>query len=528
MSINGVYDPISNYSLVAINKWPDRTGNHKTVGGGLTANQCASVCDGDSSCEGFYSSSIDCQTYSGINITGLHDVSDTGASTYKKIKQQFLGSGKYIGAPVQVAGCGGGCNNDPSSGSFGISNGARRPVVPNTNGHGSCGGFNGYGGWAGWDLGFGPGMPGNGCPERFDISMCPANLGIPTGGSYVDANGGAGFDSSGKLYTSCTYNTLNWPALITNSTQFNEDLGTQLLTAKSWIQAKNDYCTSSDSVISSRPCQAWFANPAAGISYNQAKMAVCSDIKLVPDWGKNVGCVNAVNNVMNNPNSPQGDVSAAEAMINAYCITGSANQKLKICACVNVIQNKISGCTANPTLPGCDGIAKKISILNQKGAQIIIDELKPYCACDECQQAANGNDGTVIAQQQGPQGECNVGINACFSQNTIGSMSGGNFNASCNITTGAGTGGATGGKGATGGTSGGTGGTSGGGGTTGGTGGGGTTGGTSGGTGGTSGGGGTSKTTYEIICVVIVCLCLILFLIGIFFTMKNSKVSQGS
>jgi hypothetical protein len=287
------------------------------------------------------------------------------------------------------------------------------------------------------------------------------------------------------------------------------------------------YCTVSDAIMSTSRCISWFGKPEAGITYNQAKMAVCSDIKLVPDWGKNTGCVNAVNNAIKSSSAT--DVALAEPMINAYCASNSSSP---VCACVNAVTRQISGCTANPSLPGCNNIKQKIDALGKQGA-VISGQLKAYCACDDCQKAANSSDGTIIAQIPT---ECTTGINACFSTVNVGNMSGGNLNAQCSIlipdkpTTG----GATGGKGATGGTSGGGGTTGGGGGTTGG--GGGTTGGgggTTGGGGGTTGGGttggtsggGTSKTTYEIICVVIVCLCLILFLIGIFFTMKNSKVS---
>jgi hypothetical protein len=67
------------------------------------------------------------------------------------------------------------------------------------------------------------------------------------------------------------------------------------------------------------------------------------------------------------------------------------------------------------------------------GGQFLGATLKPFCACDQCKQAQSGTDDTMIGQ---PGESCTDSINACFSQVTVGEMTGGTIDASCNITAG--------------------------------------------------------------------------------------------
>ena len=529
---NSVYKPNDNYVNIAMGKWPDRTGSLKQAGTpGTTLAQCQAICDGDTRCNGFFydtaGNGAGCQTYSGTNFNALHSDCPPTAGTWAKKYQIPTAPGKYIGAAVRVGGCCGGDAQNPASFPFATANGARQPATPNTNGRGSCGGFNGYGGWNGWDMGFdNHSTCCNGCPEKFDTSMCPINLGTPTDGKFVGAPAGA--DGAG-VYTQCNYSAVDFTKLIVNSTQFDETKGKQLLSDSSWIQAKNDYCSSSQTAVSSTPCQTWFGNPAAGMSYNAAKMAVCMNTAIVPDWGKDTSCVKSVNNAIISTSS--GDVSMAEQMISAYCAAGSAAAGTTVCSCVNAVNQGVAGCIANPTIPGCDTISKKIANLNAAGAAVVTSQIKAYCAADQCQQAANSSDGTIIAQLPGQPGECNSSMNLCVSSITIGSMSGGNLNSACNISTGtkptpapAGSSGATGAAapaGATGAT-----GATGAAGPAGATGATGATGG-SGATGAAGPAGATttssSSTMAGVGCVCFVCFCLILLLIGIYFMMSKKS-----
>ena len=386
--------------------------------------QCTAMCDNDPSCDGmaYWPNAQRCETYGGTNFSQLHGA-DSNTVTYRKTQQQALGSGKYQGAPTKVGGC---CGNIPAS-LFALQQGARQPQVPNTNGQGSCGGFNGYGNNRGWANGFGPGMPGNGCPESFDISMCPVNLGVPKSGSYGTSTGIAGPPDTGDLYTLCQYDTLNWSALV-SAGAFNNSKGTELLSPDSWIQAKNDYCANWTNV-DKLECTQWLQPSNQGaVSFNTVKMGLCTPPN-VNDWTTNTRCVNAINQVFKTGSDSEKNM--ANQMINLACGT---NPTSEACACYNATNRSVDECLASPTLPGCKSIADKVGKYKSLGATFLTTALKPFCACDECIKAKTGSAGQYISQPAADQpGLCVDKINACFQQTTIGEMSGGTLNAGCTI-----------------------------------------------------------------------------------------------
>jgi hypothetical protein len=392
---------------------------------GSTVEQCAAECDGEPRCEGFnFSASRNnsCETYAGLNPSGNRPNSDWDA--YVKKNRGPLPAGKYTGAPTKVAGC---CGSIPSA-TFALEQGARQPQVPNTNGRGSCGGFNGYGGWNGWDHGFGQGMPANGCPEKFDTSMCPIKLGKPVGGSYGSSTGIPGSIDNFDLFSICKYSELKWDKLVRADGLFDDETGKQMLKPDSWINAKNDYCSDNNN-IDKLACRNWLNSTGAGaMSYNAVKLGICSGLNN-GDWSKDTTCVNAINQIYKT--GSESDKNNASQMVNILCGT---NPGSKACACYNAVNNTVDQCLAKPNLPGCQSIIDKVGKYKSLGASFLTANLKPFCACDECTQAKTGSAGLFISQPAADQpGLCSDKINACFQQVTVGSMSGGNLNAGCTI-----------------------------------------------------------------------------------------------
>lgn len=419
------YNPSSNYQLVQTGVWPDRQTSLKNSMQGISdIKQCFAVCDSDATCDGFvYSSSqARCETYAGTNFSSVHSWVPDG-QLYRKSQQQPLGSGRYTGAPTKIGGC---CGSIPTS-TWALMQGARQPQVPNTNGRGSCGGFNGYGNNRGWNNGFGPGMPGNGCPESFDISMCPVNLGTPKGGSYGTSTGIPGSSDTGDLYSICQYDNLNWSSLLSAGT-FDDSKGRQLLTEASWQQAKNDYCANWTN-IDKTECIQWLQPSSTGShSYNTVKMGLCTPPN-VADWTADTRCVNAINQVFKTGSDSEKNM--ANQMVNLACGT---NPNSTACACYNAANRSTDECLASPNLPGCKSIADKVGKYKSLGATFLTTALKPFCACDECTKAKTGSAGQYISQPAADQpGLCVDKINACFQQTTIGEMSGGTLNAGCTI-----------------------------------------------------------------------------------------------
>ena len=412
------YNPSGNYQLVKSGVWADRRQKLKNpVVNNLT--QCMAICDTDSACDGFFydSKSRGCETGAGTNFTSLHK-GNPEFQVYRKIKQQPIGNGKYEGKQLQTSG--------PATSLFSVQQGARQAMAPNK-GKGSCGGFNGFGGWKGWGNGFGPTMPNGNCPESFDLSMCPINLGTPKTGTYSTSTGVAGNFDTGELYVKCQYDSLDWSKLITNGS-FNDNTGRQLLTDSAWTQAKNDYCVNWSN-IDKTECVAWLQPGNAGSrSYNTVKMGLCTPPN-VPDWTADTRCVNAINQVFKTGSDSEKNM--ANQMVNLACGTKPSSPA---CACYNATNRSVDQCLASPTLPGCKSIADKVGKYKTLGATFLTSALKPFCACDECTVAKTGSSGTVISQPAADQpGLCTDKINACFSQMTIGQMSGGTLNTGCTI-----------------------------------------------------------------------------------------------
>ena len=416
------YNPSQNYQLVKTGSWAENAGPGKQPGA-VSLRDCQAMCDSNPNCDGFtyWPNQRRCENYRGTKFDRTHGT-DGNAQLFRKTRQQPMGTGKYQGKPTQI----GGCCGPISSSTFALQQGARQPAIPNTNGRGSCSGFNGYGDWKGWDNGFGATLPGNGCPESFDISMCPGNLGTPKGGSYVTSTGAPGFDNP-SLYSACQYDELNWPSLISMGA-FNDSIGNQLLTDASWKQAKNDYCANWNN-IDKPECIQWLRPENEGArSFNTVKMGLCTPPN-VADWTKDTRCVNAINQVFKT--GSESEKSMANPMVNVACGT---NPNSPACACYNAANRTTDQCLASPTLPGCTSIADKVGKYKSLGATFLSTTIKPFCACDECTVAKTGSSGTVISQPAADQpGLCTDKINACFQQMTIGQMSGGTLNAGCTI-----------------------------------------------------------------------------------------------
>ena len=204
---------------------------------------------------------------------------------------------------------------------------------------------------------------------------------------------------------------------------------------------KTDYCAQASKIDTSQ-CRTFLgtagtagtsatggAAGTAGTSYNSAKLLTCMDN---PSWGTDATCVHTVNEVLRTTGSADsGDRATAAAMVRSYCPPYSTKPE---CACPNAISaGTVANCVAHPNIPGCDTISNKVGQYNSMGGQFLGATLKPFCACDQCKQAQSGTDDTMIGQ---PGESCTDSINACFSQVTVGEMTGGTIDASCNITAG--------------------------------------------------------------------------------------------
>lgn len=374
-----------------------------------TLDQCKRACDTEDRCKhiNYHPPTSECELL-GPNFNTCRADNEwqgfdkaSGPNTNNKII--------YEGAPLDM------WNAD----NFSIDNNARRPVTPNTNGRGSCGGFNGYGGWRGWDMGFGYMLPGNACPERFDLGMC-TTLGKVKTGSYVNSPTG----NLGILTTKCNYYDLDWPKLIVQN-RFDEEKGKKLLTPGAWIQAKNDYCADWTN-IDKQECTQWLQPSNQGsASYNTVKMGLCSG----RDWSTETRCVNAINQVFKTGSDSEKNV--ANQMVITLC---GSNPNSNACACYNATNRTTEECLRTPDLPGCKSIADKVGKYKTLGATFMTTAIKPFCACDECTEAKTGSAGKIISQPAADQpGLCTDKINACFQQVTVGTMSGGNLQAGCTI-----------------------------------------------------------------------------------------------
>jgi len=423
------YDPSQNYQLVQTGVWADRRGSLKNPGN-LSVEQCQVMCDSDTSCDGFayWPNQRRCETYSGTNFSSVHGT-DQNALLYRKSQQVPLGTGIYQGNPLQVGGCCSGGSQDPNV--FAVLNGARQPMTPNTQGSGSCGGFNGYGDWNGWGNGFGNYYACcNGCPESFDISMCPVNLATPTGGEYVPPPQGGRFDG---VYSQCTYNTLNWPSLI-NGQVFNDTIGKQLLTDASWAQAKDDYCLQLANV-DSQPCQNWLdtygqsscsadPNNCSSASYNSAKLQLC---KNAPNWTTIQSCVQTVNNVMKT--GLPAEQTTAEDMVSTYC---NANPTDPLCGCFNVtsLGSQCISDASKHDLPGCSALNSDFGNLPNYASVIAADK---FCASSDCITNALSSGTEFIPAARSPQQTCPT-IQACIQDFRNANFSGANLTAECKQT----------------------------------------------------------------------------------------------
>ena len=194
------------------------------------------------------------------------------------------------------------------------------------------------------------------------------------------------------------------------------------------IRIRNGWCAKSEN-IDSAMCKNWYDNGSidgtkSSTTWAAMKLGVCSGI----DWGNDATCVNMVNQLLKN-GAGDGNFSSAETMVQAYCQDTSK----QACACVNAVgAGTIDACVATPNKPGCDTIAQKVGKYKTLGAQFLTASLKPFCACDQCQEASTSTTGRYISQP-GPIGGCNDKINACFQQITVGQMSGGTLNSGCTI-----------------------------------------------------------------------------------------------
>jgi len=195
------------------------------------------------------------------------------------------------------------------------------------------------------------------------------------------------------------------------------------------IQIRNAWCATKDN-IDKQNCSNWYDNGSSdgthsGTSYATVKVGICGTY----DWGNDTTCVNVINQVLK-AGSSNANFNTVEHMVQTYC---DAHQSSNVCSCYNAVNaGTVDACVANPTVPGCDTIAVKVGKIKSLGAQFLTTQLDPYCACDQCHEAYTSTSGKIILQSP-PDGGCNQSINACFSQVTVGSMSGGNLNASCNI-----------------------------------------------------------------------------------------------
>ena len=194
------------------------------------------------------------------------------------------------------------------------------------------------------------------------------------------------------------------------------------------IRIRNGWCAKKEN-IDGAVCKNWYDNGSidgtkSSTTWAAMKLGVCSGI----DWGNDATCVNMVNQILKN-GAGDGNFSSAETMVQAYCQDTSK----QACACVNAVgAGTIDACVATPNKPGCDTIAQKVGKYKTLGAQFLTASLKPFCACDQCQEASTSTTGRYISQP-GPTGGCNDKINACFQQITVGQMTGGTLNSGCTI-----------------------------------------------------------------------------------------------
>jgi hypothetical protein len=196
---------------------------------------------------------------------------------------------------------------------------------------------------------------------------------------------------------------------------------------------KTNWCTSSIANMSSSKCSAYYNVPVSSggptNTFNNDAMTLCA--RNGYNWASDTFCVNRVNDALSNGSSS--DKSMATSMINNFCSSGSNNQN-PACACYNAVHaGSVAACVSQPSLPGCDSIATKVNALTPAAATFYQNDpqgLSPYCACDQCKQAENSTDGTILRQNPA---NCNSTLNACFQNNSVNEFTGGNLNASCNF-----------------------------------------------------------------------------------------------
>ena len=313
------------------------------------------------------------------------------------------------------------------------------------------------------------------CVENFPRpSRCPADLGAPVRASFGNPSGsginyGTGVNG---LQVFCGYNSVPQSVMWNDAKMAgyfggNSTSGTTQQARRDWCDANatyaslaspNDNCagfyTANGNldakyllrIIAEKPTS-WpddqamrdrvlaisvGSSPSAGDAINMINQYCLVDN---PEWPENANMRTFINNLYSsgpNVKTNQDLKTTASTIIDHYCQT---HQQSERCACKNAITQGISGCVADPSIPGCDDLKQFND--NLSGAPDAFNSLigsirqsaKPICLSSACRTAATDPAGKYLRTADDVTLTCPDNINLCLSSIKVK----GNISASAQI-----------------------------------------------------------------------------------------------
>lgn len=306
-------------------------------------------------------------------------------------------------------------------------------------------------------------------------SRCPSDLGPPVTGKIVNKTNGAGVNyatGQGNVGVTCTYNSVPQSVMWDDGKMAgyfggNNTSGTTQEVRKDWCDANATYAslaTSNDNCarfytangnlnakyllrIISEKATTWpddqamrervlsiavGSSPSAGDAMNMINQYCLVDN---PEWPENNNMRTFINNLYSsgpNVQTNQDLKYAASTIIDHYC---QSHQSSERCACKNAINQGISGCVANPNIPGCADLVQFND--NLSGAPDAFNSLigsirqsaKPICLSSACRTAATDPAGKYLRTADDVTLTCPDNINLCLSSVKVK----GNISASAQI-----------------------------------------------------------------------------------------------